>query len=547
MTTLLLRFPGGRYHATPWGHHVNEGVVEWPPSPWRLLRALVACGYAKLGWSEVPQTGRRLIETLARNLPSYRLPPVSIAHSRHYMPTGSFKSGREATTLVFDTWADVGAGVLAVRWPCNLDDDAEQLLSHLTAHLGYLGRAESWVAAELISDHHALPGGTDAWPTEARRPDEPGWEQVSLMAPDDPEGYRGWRESEIAAKLAELSLDSGRKAIRRKIEKARAEVHASYPADLIDCLQRDTAWWKSRRWSQPPGSHRVLYWRRSHSLSVAPPVVSHRAIASRIPSMLLALSTPSGSTSALPMAGRALPQAESLHRALVARIGHGSEGGCPELTGKDAAGRPLDGHQHAHLLPLDLDGDGRLDHLLIFAPMGLGPYAQHAVRTMKRTWTKGGIGELRVALAGQGDLDHLRDLPRPLRTGASGLLGPPGGARIWMSFSPFVPPRHLKPRGRNTLAGQIAAELSCRGLPSATVELLPWDERTRHMRHAIRRRRYPARQPPIDTGFATRLVFDRPVAGPIALGYGCHFGLGMFLATGAPHSSGDVAGNEASP
>jgi CRISPR-associated protein Csb2 len=39
--TLRLRFPGGRYHATPWGHHVNEGQVEWPPSPWRLLRALM--------------------------------------------------------------------------------------------------------------------------------------------------------------------------------------------------------------------------------------------------------------------------------------------------------------------------------------------------------------------------------------------------------------------------------------------------------------------------------------------------------------------------
>ena len=46
MPTLQLRFPGGRYHATPWGHHVNEGLIEWPPSPWRLLRALIACGFS---------------------------------------------------------------------------------------------------------------------------------------------------------------------------------------------------------------------------------------------------------------------------------------------------------------------------------------------------------------------------------------------------------------------------------------------------------------------------------------------------------------------
>ena len=43
-----------RYHATPWDAHVNEGRVEWPPSPWRLLRALVAVGYNKLGWTDAP-------------------------------------------------------------------------------------------------------------------------------------------------------------------------------------------------------------------------------------------------------------------------------------------------------------------------------------------------------------------------------------------------------------------------------------------------------------------------------------------------------------
>ena len=40
MTTIRLTFPAARYHATPWGRHVNEGVPEWPPSPYRLLRAL---------------------------------------------------------------------------------------------------------------------------------------------------------------------------------------------------------------------------------------------------------------------------------------------------------------------------------------------------------------------------------------------------------------------------------------------------------------------------------------------------------------------------
>jgi len=42
MLALSFTFPGGRYHATPWGRHVNEADLEWPPSPWRIVRALIA-------------------------------------------------------------------------------------------------------------------------------------------------------------------------------------------------------------------------------------------------------------------------------------------------------------------------------------------------------------------------------------------------------------------------------------------------------------------------------------------------------------------------
>jgi CRISPR-associated protein Csb2 len=42
MLALAFTFPAGRYHATPWGRHVNEADVAWPPEPWRILRTLVA-------------------------------------------------------------------------------------------------------------------------------------------------------------------------------------------------------------------------------------------------------------------------------------------------------------------------------------------------------------------------------------------------------------------------------------------------------------------------------------------------------------------------
>ena len=53
MLAIEFKFLAGRFHATPWGRQVNEGAVEWPPSPWRLLRALIAVWHLKC--PEVPE------------------------------------------------------------------------------------------------------------------------------------------------------------------------------------------------------------------------------------------------------------------------------------------------------------------------------------------------------------------------------------------------------------------------------------------------------------------------------------------------------------
>src|SRR5260370_20889888 len=45
---IILRqtFPLGRFHATPWkAFPYDDPHGEWPPSPWRLLRAIIARSY----------------------------------------------------------------------------------------------------------------------------------------------------------------------------------------------------------------------------------------------------------------------------------------------------------------------------------------------------------------------------------------------------------------------------------------------------------------------------------------------------------------------
>ncbi|MBX3227164.1 MAG: type I-U CRISPR-associated protein Cas5/Cas6 [Labilithrix sp.] len=528
MPTLLLRFPGGRYHATPHGHHVNEALVEWPPSPWRLVRAIIAAGYATQRWSQVPAEGRELIEALASTLPRYRLPLASIAHSRHYMPMATLEKGREKTSLVFDAWADVGDGVVAVCWDCALGERARETLGAIARDLPYLGRSESWVEGELVSDD-AISDGFDVRPHVDGMVGERGWEQIALLAPVEAVDYQRWREERVTHALASQGIPvdvPSKSKPSKKLEKARAAAVAPYPIDLVDCLQRDTSWWKIHGWSQPPGSRRVLYWRQREALAVTPSPTRPRPSRREVTSALLALSTPSGNRGALPSVARTLPQAELVHRALVSRV----DGRAPELTGRDTLRRPLRGHGHAHVLPVDLDADGGLDHVLIFARMGLGSVAQRGIQGLERTWTKGGVGELRVALVGEGTLDDLRAIPEPLGRGVERLLGPREGARRWTSVTPTVLPRFVKSKGKNSWLEQVREELSSRGFPRAEIEMLPWDAQTLHLRHFVRVRRPPAAAPPKDLGLALRLVFDEPVRGPIAIGYASHFGLGVFGA-----------------
>src|SRR5436305_1345184 len=173
---LKLTFPAGRYHATPWGRHVNEGVPEWPPSPWRLLRALVAVW--KRTCRELPEEQvKRLLTALAAS-PRFHLPPARVAHTRHYMPWE--KKGPADRTLVFDTFVAVGRQEpVIVHWPnATLSAGDAPALARLAENLTTLGRAEGWVHAEPVEhptlDWNCVPAATAG--TEQ--------ELVSVFCPD---------------------------------------------------------------------------------------------------------------------------------------------------------------------------------------------------------------------------------------------------------------------------------------------------------------------------------------------------------------------------
>jgi CRISPR-associated protein Csb2 len=505
MPNLVFRFPQGQYHATPWGNHVNEGLVEWPPSPWRIVRALLATGFSKLAWREPPPAARELVDALASVLPTYRLPRATAFHTRHFMPRNS--KNPEDRTKIFDAFARMAPPAeLAAVWPVELSAPASALLAELVPKLSYLGRAESVVEARLVADD-ALPDGDVASTTEVNRPFSQPGEPVALLAPITQAQYTAWK--------AEVAPHEG----TGKPSKAKKQRPNPFPSDALAALMADTAFLQEHGWTQPPGSRRVLYYRPP--LSTSPIAVASRPeLVAKADTALFALASDTKKGEVLPRVVRALPQMEILHRGLLSKLGDVAS---PELSGRDDDGKPLQGHRHALLVPLDLDEDGQIDHVLVHAPMGLGVEAQRAMRAIRSTFTKGSESPLFVTLVGLGKRDAFTCI---------GVRAVPelGEATVWESRTPFVPPRHLKST-RHTLEDQVQAELASRSLPRAMrIDVLGRDETVlRGFHRFVRERRHPLRPPPAPRFFGLRIELERPARGPLTLGYASHLGLGLFV------------------
>jgi CRISPR-associated protein Csb2 len=178
-TTLDIRFPLGQYHATPWERSVNEGAVEWPPSPWRVLRALIATWYTR--WPDLPAVALDDLLDVLADPPAYYTPASGPGHTRHYLPDLGHKKGEQGgTDLTLDPFLTVGRDQpMLIGWDIDLDAEQRSVLAKLAELMPYLGRAESVCQARLCDDD---PVPDEHW----WRPSGDGSERTRLLSPMRP-------------------------------------------------------------------------------------------------------------------------------------------------------------------------------------------------------------------------------------------------------------------------------------------------------------------------------------------------------------------------
>lgn len=583
------RFPFGRYAATPWFRSRREHVsnVEWPPSPWRIARMLVAAAHRTGGNALVEETVA-LVRGLAAAEPRYLLPPATEVVYAQWMPQiefddspGASQRGENGHTLL----AVSPERELCVRWPgVELDESQRGLLERLLAAVPYLGRSVSICALEL----------RNAW--AGRRPDE------AIAVP----------------RSAESELEGA--------EGARLVVRLLAPEPTVDrrSLEISTGDGLVKAMPAPPGSRWVDYIR----LTPQPPRPRREALVSGIVHRLEGGLRPAVPSPYHPEAGAGAratlgppPTVETLLRRACGELPADTQ---VVLADDDLDGRAerilihlgeaLATHRVAHILapPLRLAGPGvdcvlRLDRvqwadsvergvaketpcrqltvfslessarphlvdalvvceafrrrLLGVAGRRLGAEAIPA-RLSGRTregrrlddahahahflvvatdgrgidtlavWCPAGLDSIEESIVRATALQAWLGSPIILRPAVHDPFS--GPARLFRSHTPFLPVRHPKlKRGvfHDSPAEQIVRELERRGFPTPLrVEAIhgPWTS------FRIVRQGKSGCFPYLGAhGF--ELEFKDPVRGPIALGRNSHFGMGLFLPMGSPN------------
>lgn len=476
-----LAFPTGRFHATPWGRHVNEGVPEWPPSPFRLVRAMLDAWYRK--HPDIPASVVEELMSAISAPPVFRLPRARASHTRSYLSQN--KVDPTDKKMVFDGFAVVDrADAVLMGWPgASPSEAARAAASTLLGSLSYLGRSESWIDARVRE-----PGPVE-WNcsplTEGALPS--GKDVVSVAGVVPPDRY--------AERPFQIPSKKGK------------------PTTLpwFEALGWGSAEAIAHRMNRPPALEPLLYLRNTDALD-AQPAPRARSSGRTIEAARFTVD----SRVRVPITD-ALHVAEHVRRNLMGALRRvlGHEELTPTFTGKDADGKPVRGHTHATIFVLDEDHDGYVDALLVVSPQAFSTAEQRAV-------------------------DRLRPVPRrnghplvltPVRYGTrSDLLA---RSTTVVSHTPFAPPSHwrLKRDGDffGWLSEQVKTECDRRGLPRP-IDVRPISGPLSSQRRSRwldfrRSRKGDAPQP----AFGLKLVFATPVEVPFSLGYASHFGLGCFV------------------
>lgn len=497
---IILRqeFPLGRFHATPWRvNPFDDPYGEWPPSPWRFVRSVIARWYQwrrECGGDFNEGELDALVNALRSSRYAFYLPPLARrgVPLRQYFPSdfawdpGEKKKaglrGYKKSLAQDNFWCTAADEHGAVLWFIegeHWSEEALKTLEQCLERITYFGRAETFTRFTRLS--------VDGVEPNCELYELPNSGAVPVLCPT----------AEATRADFERTTED-KEAVNRSIPPGAVFRYARIPGFMRP---------EERRGSISKAMPRQLI-QLAIGSNVTPELRAVVRLTSRFRGAvlreLLALVT-AGACSSWSRAGREVRERVSL------------------MSGKDARGRPLEGHRHAEFF-VWLE-EGVPSRLLVWRSSGFDELEEKAIlRAASR--------ELSWAAPGD-DSDAWKVRVVPLDRA----VPPPAGFegkrwRTWESVTPYVPPRRYlrgrKLRTREAIPCQVQRELALRGFVAAEgtqVSVLGSSWVSVHLPRRVSRGRafWGDRR-----GFWLRLEFPEPVDGPLRLGHSASFGLGLF-------------------
>lgn len=495
---LRQEFPLGRFHATPWRVNPYDDLHgEWPPSPWRLVRAVTARWYQRAREAaEEPDVAQleELQVALCKSTYAFHLPVGSRKGTplRQYQPMDfgwrpatRKKAGTRSygTSLVQDNYwcmppdAPVWWFIDGNDW----DDRGRTVLAQCLERMVYFGRTETLTRIRIAESGDEIPAANCTL-ADRRTPGA-----VPVLSP----------LNEAAREDIERTTDNP-EAVKRAVPPGAQWLYAVRP-------ERPASRERRRVPKRRPDCHLMQF---AIGWNVAPERRAVTRLTARFRGAvlreLLRLKTGGASTN-WARANREVREAVA------------------DMFGKDADGEPLKGHRHAEFLGwCENDALTRL-----FVWRGSRPFDAQEQEAILLASAR----DVSWAAAGsRSDQWKVRLVP------LDRAVPPPPGfdnrpSAVWESVTPYVPPRHHlrggKERDGESVAEQIRGELHERKtVDEVQVELVgqpQWVSVHVPRRESAKRAFIGDRR-----GHLLRLRFNIPVVGPICLGHSSSFGLGLF-------------------
>lgn len=301
----------------------------------------------------------------------------------------------------------------------------------------------------------------------------------------------------------------------------------------LDAIAVETGELQAAGWSAPPCALTRDYRRPLHALKTVVPVVSRKRVTGNAPTTI--------TTARFMLYGKPLPRIKDAVRIgemlRTAVMGRAKQLLGPDLLPAELSGHDLgDDNRHGHAFWLPEPNDhSEIEHLIVHAPNGLSADAMRVLTALQQIRRNEGE-PLRVMLEGFGAAS--------LFDRASLLTGE---STVWHSVTPYLHPWHLKKPELRTheatsaaILNQLRREWHARGEKQAEIldiRELPSIRYGGHEMCALHFHRFRRKRgltQPDTLGRLLELRFAHAVRGPVALGFACHFGLGLF--TPAPNA-----------